>query len=238
MEIHTWLEDPSVGARRDPRQAPLQWHAAQARECLAAARDYWHSLAGLLDLYWHEGPDALVRELTGGYPYDSDQDDLVSALARLEEHIDALQAGIRQIDEAEGPSEPRRAGGGLESREGHASAEVAEAWGAVFEGLPEPFHLVLAYNNAITNDPCHLCGARTDPCGLDVFIAAHPPTELVCDGCAARMAPALLVARETAMHQETRQTALARIIRVWGATPAEQQAIRDRVAQLWSLYDD
>lgn len=28
----------------------------------------------------------------------------------------------------------------------------------------------LRRNNALTNDPCRLCGARCDPCGLDFFL--------------------------------------------------------------------
>lgn len=49
--------------------------------------------------------------------------------------------------------------------------------------------LRLALNNAITNDPCVWCGARTDPCGVDVFIAGE--FALVCDQCAEESAPGL-----------------------------------------------
>lgn len=47
----------------------------------------------------------------------------------------------------------------------------------------------LKINNTITNDPCVLCGARCDPCGLDFFLGET--WELVCDDCAWKYAPDL-----------------------------------------------
>jgi len=54
--------------------------------------------------------------------------------------------------------------------------------------------IVLKHNNCATNDPCALCGARTDPVvGLDFFLAGT--WALVCDGCAEAHAPGLLPLR-------------------------------------------
>jgi hypothetical protein len=45
-------------------------------------------------------------------------------------------------------------------------------------------------NNAITNDPCALCGARCDPCGIDFFL--RESEALVCVPCALKHAPELI----------------------------------------------
>jgi hypothetical protein len=48
--------------------------------------------------------------------------------------------------------------------------------------------IVLAYNNAVTNDPCAICGNRCDPHGgLDAMLGES--YELVCDECVERWAP-------------------------------------------------
>ena len=61
--------------------------------------------------------------------------------------------------------------------------------------------IVLAVNSCITNDPCALCGARCDPCGLDYTLESKKPGRvLVCDGCAEKDAPGLVKARETALQ--------------------------------------
>ena len=49
--------------------------------------------------------------------------------------------------------------------------------------------IVIKPNNAITNDPCAICGARCDPDGLDFFLEGTE--RLVCDRCATRIAPKL-----------------------------------------------
>jgi hypothetical protein len=49
--------------------------------------------------------------------------------------------------------------------------------------------LAIKLNNAITNDPCAICGARTDPTGIDLFLA--DTWELVCIECGRKHAPEL-----------------------------------------------
>jgi hypothetical protein len=41
--------------------------------------------------------------------------------------------------------------------------------------------IVIGINNTLTNDPCALCGARTDPDGIDLMLADS--LSLVCDDC-------------------------------------------------------
>lgn len=61
--------------------------------------------------------------------------------------------------------------------------------------------LCIKYNNAATNDPCALCGARTDPqVGLEVFVEGT--WSLVCDGCTERLAPELAEAMREARARE------------------------------------
>jgi hypothetical protein len=43
-------------------------------------------------------------------------------------------------------------------------------------------------NNSITNDPCNICGERTEPCGYDFFA---PWPALICHTCAEEFAPDL-----------------------------------------------
>ncbi len=51
--------------------------------------------------------------------------------------------------------------------------------------------LVIKSNNAGTNDPCAVCGRRTDPCvGPELFLEGT--SELVCYDCGDRYAPALM----------------------------------------------
>lgn len=61
--------------------------------------------------------------------------------------------------------------------------------------------IVLAVNTCITNDPCALCGARCDPCGLDYTLKSKKRGRvLVCDRCATKHAPELVEAREVALR--------------------------------------
>jgi hypothetical protein len=39
----------------------------------------------------------------------------------------------------------------------------------------------IKHNNAITNDPCAICGARCDPTGIDPFLSGT--WALVCNEC-------------------------------------------------------
>jgi hypothetical protein len=56
--------------------------------------------------------------------------------------------------------------------------------------------LILRWNNSATNDPCALCGARTDPeVGWEVMTSG---LSLVCHDCVRELAPGLLAAREVA----------------------------------------
>lgn len=51
-------------------------------------------------------------------------------------------------------------------------------------------NLVIKYNNAATNDPCGICGARTDPaCGPEIFVEGTWAT--VCWPCQKKHAPGL-----------------------------------------------
>jgi hypothetical protein len=50
--------------------------------------------------------------------------------------------------------------------------------------------LAIKCNNVLTNDPCALCGARTDPSGVDLFL--DESMELVCDECGRKHAPELM----------------------------------------------
>jgi len=56
-------------------------------------------------------------------------------------------------------------------------------------------------NNCITNDPCAICGARCDPCGLDFFLDGTE--ELVCDTCAKKEAPELAAAQGLSVSRVT-----------------------------------
>ena len=60
------------------------------------------------------------------------------------------------------------------------------------DGLPlaESHRLAIKLNNTLTNDPCALCGARTDPDGVDLFL--EESMALVCDECGDRHAPELV----------------------------------------------
>lgn len=55
--------------------------------------------------------------------------------------------------------------------------------------------ITLFLNNALTNDPCAICGNRTDPDGLDFGIGKS----LVCDECAKKDAPEMVEIREAAL---------------------------------------
>jgi hypothetical protein len=51
--------------------------------------------------------------------------------------------------------------------------------------------LAIQLNNAATNDPCAICGARTDPeCGPELFIAGT--VALVCYECGRKHGPELV----------------------------------------------
>ena len=54
----------------------------------------------------------------------------------------------------------------------------------------EPTDLAIRVNNTLTNDPCALCGAPTDPTGLDLFLTDRPA--LVCHSCGLLHAPVLV----------------------------------------------
>jgi hypothetical protein len=49
--------------------------------------------------------------------------------------------------------------------------------------------VVIGLNSVITNDPCAICGKRTDPNGIDFFLEGT--RELVCNHCAQEHAPGL-----------------------------------------------
>lgn len=63
--------------------------------------------------------------------------------------------------------------------------------------------ITLASNNALTNDPCVLCGGRCDPCGFDYF--EKGTGKLVCDGCAYEYAPELMRIRTEAFEHAKRE---------------------------------
>ena len=56
--------------------------------------------------------------------------------------------------------------------------------------------LAIKMNNCATNDPCAICGARTDPgLGPELFMADS--WDVVCWDCGRKYAPALVVLLET-----------------------------------------
>ncbi len=62
----------------------------------------------------------------------------------------------------------------------------------------------IEHNNVITNDPCGICGERTDPGGLDVFVRERDGSnpELVCVPCIEKLAPELLALQRLALAAE------------------------------------
>ncbi len=61
------------------------------------------------------------------------------------------------------------------------------------KGIPffgERVKLAIKLNNAICNDPCAMCLARTDPDGVDLFL--EESWALVCDECGDKHAPELM----------------------------------------------
>jgi hypothetical protein len=71
--------------------------------------------------------------------------------------------------------------------------------------------LAIKLNSVLTNDPCALCGARTDPSGVDLFL--DESMKLVCDECGLRHAPELMTLlrrresqRITPLQRRARQT--------------------------------
>src|SRR5829696_8338860 len=57
--------------------------------------------------------------------------------------------------------------------------------------MNEMVGLEIKLNNAAVNDPCALCGRRTDPeCGPELFLGST--WELVCYECGAQYAPELM----------------------------------------------
>ena len=76
--------------------------------------------------------------------------------------------------------------------------------------------ITLRVNNILINNPCALCGARCDPCGLDYFLGETKRP--VCDQCAEKYVPEIVAARtvgldftkseiETVMGEVRRKTA-------------------------------
>jgi hypothetical protein len=61
----------------------------------------------------------------------------------------------------------------------------------------------VAYNNCVTNDPCWICGVRTDPIGFDFMVDCA----LVCDECVKEFAPRLY----TAWPYQKRHRALRKV---------------------------
>jgi len=60
--------------------------------------------------------------------------------------------------------------------------------------------LVIKPNNCASNDPCGICGGRTDPHGgYDVFLEGTQ--ELVCIQCTRKYAPEMLGAVEVAVNE-------------------------------------
>jgi hypothetical protein len=59
------------------------------------------------------------------------------------------------------------------------------------------FDFSLRMNNCATNDPCAICGARTDPAfGVELFCSTQGEAPgLVCDTCGSRLAPTLYALR-------------------------------------------
>ena len=59
----------------------------------------------------------------------------------------------------------------------------------------ERTNLCIKWNNAATNDPCAVCGRRTDPqVGAELFIEGT--WELVCTDCGEKYAPKLVELRQ------------------------------------------
>ena len=58
------------------------------------------------------------------------------------------------------------------------------------------FQLAIKINNVATNDPCAICGDRTDPAiGPDLFLADS--WQLVCWKCGKKYAPGLVAMLQT-----------------------------------------
>ena len=58
--------------------------------------------------------------------------------------------------------------------------------------MRENVKLAIKENNCATNDPCAVCGNRTDPrCGPELFLAGT--WELVCYQCGEKYDPILMV---------------------------------------------
>lgn len=51
------------------------------------------------------------------------------------------------------------------------------------------YDIVIRENNAVTNDPCAICGKRTDPTGVDLMLREN--LALVCMECGRQYAPQL-----------------------------------------------
>jgi hypothetical protein len=67
--------------------------------------------------------------------------------------------------------------------------------------------LTLTLNNTATNDPCALCGERTDPVvGWEVFPEEGDVQAPVCDACVRQRAPELIAARIVANVKEQFET--------------------------------
>ena len=63
--------------------------------------------------------------------------------------------------------------------------------------MSERVSVCLKLNNTATNDPCAVCGGRTDPAvGLDFF--KEGTWELICAACVERHAPDLVAFRDQA----------------------------------------
>lgn len=62
--------------------------------------------------------------------------------------------------------------------------------------------LAIKSNNCATNDPCAVCGRRTDPAvGPEIFL--HDSWHLVCHPCAEEIDPVLLRIQEKYWSQNT-----------------------------------
>ena len=101
--------------------------------------------------------------------------------------------------------------------------------------------IALMVNNAITNDPCALCGSRCSPCGLDYTLRSERARKyqaldfsgllgcskraLVCDACAEKYAPDVIAARKQALLFHERELHLL----------SEQN--RSRIAELEKLRE-
>ncbi|MEW6229373.1 MAG: hypothetical protein AB1700_15000 [Bacillota bacterium] len=74
--------------------------------------------------------------------------------------------------------------------------------------------LAIKDNNCATNDPCALCGARTDPsCGPELFLADS--WSLVCHECGEKHAPGLVRLLDLARNAEEYYLAQ------WGGRPLD-----------------